>query len=77
MAWTADDVSNLRVLNAYERELSTIRALLEVWRSKWPKNVRRSLYYDTEQAFKDLGIALPPQLKKAKGTAEGLVDSPG
>ena len=26
----------------------------------------RSLYYDTEQAFKDLGIALPPQLRKAK-----------
>nr|WP_306439924.1 phage portal protein [Brevibacterium sp. 91QC2O2] len=28
--------------------------------------MKRSLYYDTEQAFKDLGIALPPQLKKAK-----------
>lgn len=66
MAWTADDVSNLNVLNAYPQEISTIRALLEVWRRRWPKNVRRSLYYDTEQAFKDLGIALPPQLKKAK-----------
>lgn len=66
MAWSADDVSNLRVQNASDGEVATIRSLLDVWRRRWPKNVRRSLYYDTEQAFKDLGIALPPQLKKAK-----------
>ncbi|WP_180959066.1 phage portal protein [Brevibacterium sp. 239c] len=53
-------------MNAYPAEVQAIRSLLEEWRRRWPKNVQRSLYYDTEQAFKDLGIALPPQLKKAK-----------
>ncbi|SMY01152.1 Phage portal protein, SPP1 Gp6-like [Brevibacterium sp. 239c] len=66
MSWTREDVSNLTVMNAYPAEVQAIRSLLEEWRRRWPKNVQRSLYYDTEQAFKDLGIALPPQLKKAK-----------
>lgn len=66
MSWTREDVSKLTVMNAYPEEIQTIRSLLEEWRLRWPKNVQRSLYYDTEQAFKDLGIALPPQLKKAK-----------
>lgn len=66
MSWTNDDVTNLKVMNVYPNELEMIKSLLEEWRRRWPKNVQRSLYYDTEQAFKDLGIALPPQLKKAK-----------
>lgn len=66
MSWTSEDVKNLSILNVFDHEVETIKSLLEVWRRRWPKNVRRSLYYDTEQAFKDLGIALPPQLKQAK-----------
>lgn len=66
MAWGAEDVSSLPIDNVSGTELSVIRNLLETWRRRWPKNVQRSMYYDTEQAFKDLGIALPPQLKKAK-----------
>lgn len=66
MTWTSEDVSNLKILNTYDHEIGTIRGLLKEWRRRWPKNCRRSLYYDTEQAFKDLGIALPPQLRKAK-----------
>jgi hypothetical protein len=37
-----------------------------VWDGRRDKNLRRSLYHDAEQAFKDLGLTLPPQLKNAK-----------
>lgn len=66
MAWSNEDVTSLRVEGATETDEGTIRGLLGELRARWPKNRRRSLYYDTEQAFKDLGIALPPQLRKAK-----------
>lgn len=66
MSWTNEDVETLRIDNVTDAELQVIRSLLREWRARWPKNVKRSLYYDTEQAFKDLGIALPPQLKKAR-----------
>lgn len=66
MSWTDEDVETLRIGNVGDAELQTIRSLLKEWRARWPKNVKRSLYYDTEQAFKDLGIALPPQLKRAR-----------
>lgn len=65
-AWTGDDVKNLRIANVTDAELSVIRETLGVWRDRLPKNARRSLYYDTEQAFNDLGIAMPPQLRNAK-----------
>ena len=65
-AWTGEDVKNLRIADVTDDELVTIREVLERWRSRLGKNVKRSLYYDTEQSFKDLGIALPPQLKRAK-----------
>lgn len=38
--------------------------LLGQWRSHWAKNRQRTLYADTEQAFKDIGIAMPDQLKR-------------
>lgn len=66
MSWSNADVENLHVGGVDATELQTIRSLLKEWRARWPKNVKRSLYYDTEQAFKDLGIALPPQLRNAK-----------
>lgn len=65
-AWTREDVSKLRVENVSTDELDVVRDLLDRWRTHLEKNVRRSLYYDTEQTFKDLGIALPPQLRQAK-----------
>src|SRR5690625_328233 len=46
--------------------MDTIRDLIRVWRDRRDRNVVRSLYYDGEQAFKDLGLMLPPQLKNAK-----------
>lgn len=64
--WTATDIANLNVGNVSEDERGTIRELLTVWNDRRNKNLKRSLYYDGEQAFKDLGLMLPPQLKNAK-----------
>lgn len=46
--------------------------LLEVWRAKRVRNVKRSLYYDGESALKDFGISLPPQMRNV-GAALGWV----
>jgi len=64
--WTAADLQSLRVENVSDSELGAIRELLSVWNGRRTKNLRRSLYHDSEQAFKDLGLTLPPQLKNAK-----------
>ena len=66
MAWTSEDITSLRIANVSDDERGVIRELLARWNDRLSRNVKRSLYYDTEQAFKDLGIALPPQLRKAK-----------
>lgn len=65
-SWTADDIRNLRITNVTDDELGKIRELLTVWDGRRTKNLKRSLYHDAEQAFKDLGLTLPPQLKSAK-----------
>ena len=66
MAWTSEDITSLRIANVSDDERAVIQELLARWNDRLSRNVKRSLYYDTEQAFKDLGIALPPQLRKAK-----------
>lgn len=65
-SWTAADISSLRVGNVTDAELAEIRSLLKVWDDRRTKNLQRSLYFDAEQAFRDLGLTLPPQLKSAK-----------
>src|SRR5699024_6244687 len=65
-AWTGEDVRNLRIADVTDDELATIREVLERWRAGRGKDVKRSLYYVTERSLKDLGIALPPQLQRAK-----------
>ena len=37
--------------------------LIQVWRDKRPRNLKRSVYYDGEAALKDFGISLPPQMR--------------
>lgn len=64
--WSMDDLSLVRIPNIYDDELQLVRQVLRTWQARLEKNCRRSLYYDTEQAFRDLGIALPPQLQNAK-----------
>lgn len=65
-AWTSADIDGLRIEGVAEVEIGTVKTLLKTWSDRLEKNLRRSLYYDGEQAFKDLGMALPPQLKNAK-----------
>lgn len=49
-----------------EDAASTVRRLFNVWQARLARNQKRSLYYGGEQAFKDLNIALPPQLRNAR-----------
>ncbi|WP_300345490.1 phage portal protein [Nesterenkonia sp.] len=65
-AWTTEDIRGLSLPEVTDDELSVIRTLFLTWQNRLEKNLKRSLYYDAEQAFKDLGIALPPQLQNAK-----------
>lgn len=69
------------------------RDLVDVWWRKRSRNIERSVYYDGEQALKDFGISLPPQMRgvgaalgwTAKGVHaltdrsqfEGFVDASG
>lgn len=64
--WALADIKGLRIANVSDAEMDIIRSLIQAWDSRRTKNLRRSLYYDGEQAFKDLGLMLPPQLKNAK-----------
>lgn len=64
--WSLSDVGALSVAGVSEDENRVIRELVSAWTARYPKNRLRSLYYDTEQAFRDLGIALPPQLRNAE-----------
>ena len=66
VAWSGEDIRSLRIANVSDDERSLVRAVLAEWNARLRKNAKRSLYYDTEQAFKDLGIALPPQLRNSK-----------
>jgi hypothetical protein len=64
--WTAADIDGLRIGNVADGEMALVARLLKTWQGRRDKNLKRSLYYDGEQAFKDLGLTLPPQLKSAK-----------
>ena len=66
VAWSGDDIAGLRIANVTDDEMAEIRSVMSKWNARIGKNAKRSLYYDTEQSFRDLGIALPPQLKRAK-----------
>lgn len=65
-SWTSESIAGIRFPGLSDDEQATVRQLLRVWQARLAKNQKRSLYFDGEQAFKDLNIALPPQLKNAK-----------
>lgn len=74
-------------------DTSVFRDLVQIWHLRRARNVTRSVYYDGEQALKDFGISLPPQMSgvgaalgwTAKGVHavtdrsrfEGFVDATG
>lgn len=64
MTWSTDDIRRLSISGLSGEVLDEVRGLLRIWDIHRTKNLKRNLYFDTEQAFKDLGIAMPPQLRK-------------
>lgn len=57
------DLLPVRSKNLNEEDLATLSELLKVWRAKRPKNLSLSLYHDSKQRLRDLGISLPPSMR--------------
>lgn len=60
----AVDTGPTSIVGVTDAEMDTIKALLAVWRHKRPRNVLRSVYYDGKAPLRDLGISLPPQMRR-------------
>jgi hypothetical protein len=52
-----------RVAGLTDSEVQTFRSLWDVWKAKLPRNQLRTVYYNGEAPFKDLGISIPPALR--------------
>lgn len=68
-------IPRVQGLTDYEQDL--LKRLYEVWLKKLPRNRIRDRYYRAKNSLKDLGIAIPPELKDmetALGWAAKAVD---
>lgn len=73
------DLNSLSIPGLDDDTLAEAKRLLDTHSKRYARNRMRTLYTDTEQAFKDIGIAMPPQLRKMKyvlGWAEQAVRKP-
>lgn len=52
-----------------------LRKLLEVYEAKAPRNVLRQVYFEGKNAFKDLGIAIPPEILDKIAPVMGWVET--
>lgn len=49
-------------------DTNLFRELFATWKKRRPMNLKRSVYHDGEQALKDFGISLPPQMAGIRAT---------
>lgn len=61
--------SNIRGMG--QDDLDMTRALLDVWRAKYPRNLLRSAFYDAKQRFRNLQIAVHSDLGRKIGNTVG------
>lgn len=61
--------SNIRGMD--QDDLDMTRALLNVWRAKYPRNLLRSAFYDAKQRFRNLQIAVQSDLGRKIGNTVG------
>ncbi|RYQ68406.1 phage portal protein [Bifidobacterium pseudolongum subsp. globosum] len=52
-------------------DLDMTRALLKVWRAKYPRNLLRSAFYDAKQRFRNLQISVQSDLGRKIGNTVG------
>lgn len=55
---------SMAVEGVTDPELDLIRQLVATWRAKLARNLLRSAYYDGKEPLKDLGISVPPQMRR-------------
>lgn len=53
-----------------EGELADLNALIATWWRKRPRNMLRNRYYESHSALKDLGISIPPPLRRIETYVE-------
>lgn len=58
-----------------QEEALVLQKLLEVHEAKVPRNVMRQVYFDGKNAFKDLGIAIPPEILQKIDPVMGWVET--
>lgn len=58
-----------------QEESLVLNKLLEVWEEKQPRNTLRQVYFDGKNAFKDLGIAIPPEILAKIDPSLGWVET--
>ena len=58
-----EDIAVSKVDGLDEEEQATFDELVRVWSQKLTRNKKRVEYYDQKNLLKDLGIAIPPQLR--------------
>lgn len=63
---SGSDIAGYDFTDTPDSEADEVRDLLNVWAARLDRNLKRTVYYDGEQAFRDLGLMLPRQLKNAK-----------
>lgn len=56
----------VRAIGLSDDDKETLEALLKVWQRKRRNNLLLSVYYDSEQPLRDLGISLPPAMRTVK-----------
>ncbi|WP_443094828.1 phage portal protein [Rothia koreensis] len=64
--FTVDEVRQLRVPELSDEVAQQVKDLLTVYSRHYSANRTRTLYCDSEQAFIDLGIGVPPAIQAAK-----------
>ena len=60
----------MAVTGLTDGELADLNALLSVWWRKRERNVVRERYYNAHNRLKDLGISIPPPLKRIETVVE-------
>lgn len=60
-----NDLAEIKAISGLSAdELATLNTLIATWWRKRPRNILRNRYYDSHNRLKDLGISIPPPLRR-------------
>ncbi|NEG96003.1 phage portal protein [Bifidobacterium sp. SMB2] len=72
VAYLSTGSSHIRhIAGIPDDDMDDVIRLLDVWRSKYPRNLLRSAFYDAKQRFNNLGISIPNIIAQKAGNVVG------